>query len=208
MAGLITVATMVSAQQPGLRSFGTGEDPSYFEVMEAAEAWFEANPGVEAEEGGLSNEFARWELFWRLRIANDQGQPGSIAPYAEALAAYSTLPICANGGINTEPWTEHGPIGDVNGEPDQGMMRAVETDPSDPEVAFIGAASGGIGAPRTCSVGIPNGRMSRMACICLAFGSMGSPFHPSTRTSFMLPPAMDGTPPGLVWASSYRRTMA
>jgi photosystem II stability/assembly factor-like uncharacterized protein len=148
MGGMLFIVSSCLVAQDQLSISTAINDPTvnYLQVRDSLREWLSAHPDEENEEGGLSGDLTKWEWFWANRIGGVQSLPGQMDVYREAIAAFSTTPICDGIGFNPQPWTELGPTSNLPGtaKSNLGIVNCVAVTPGDRNDMFIGCRSSGI----------------------------------------------------------------
>jgi hypothetical protein len=143
-AGILIIPVLISAQS-WVQEIPDGEADNYFEVVEAFDTHVEKTGNSQVNGW---KQFNRWASYWESRVRDDGSIPDARKNYWELqnfLREYGDRESLL--GIKAE-WEEAGPYeipeNRLNYESSGiGRINVVRTHPYDPDVIWVGAATGG-----------------------------------------------------------------
>ncbi len=117
------------------------DDPNanFYEIQEAFNSeWADKD----YEKGKGWKQYKRWEYFWESRIDEHGNFPSSSQIHKSINQKTTLVKKHKNSNHSVSgPWTPLGPFNLSNG---QGRINVIEVDPTNPDVIYIGAPSGGL----------------------------------------------------------------
>ena len=138
---LVVVAETTASGQSFRHVIADDEQSNFFEIIEAAEAYFEDYiPDGEARyQDNEYIRFKRWQWYWQSRVTDDGRFPDLIAQHR----TYQELQQSASRD-ETSPWVNINQTYGDGGYNGMGRTTAIAFHPTDPLTFFVGAPIGGI----------------------------------------------------------------
>ena len=135
------VAGYTASSQSFRHFIADDESANFYEIVEAAEAYFEGNI-PNREQRFQDNEyirFKRWQWYWQARVSEDGSFPDLIAQHR----LYKELQQSSSRD-ETSPWVNINQTYGDGGYNGMGRTTAIAFHPTDPQIFYVGAPIGGI----------------------------------------------------------------
>lgn len=132
------LAAAPASAQPWMEGLTAGERNNFISIQSAFTRYWTGRDHTERSKGW--KQFKRWEWFWSQRVDADGSFPDPMQLYRET-RALGTRGARTHEGTG---WVSLGPDASPGGYAGLGRLNCVRTDPGNPDLLWVGSASGGL----------------------------------------------------------------